>query len=206
MKIIFLGYLESKVIDFLKAEGNEIMNVGPEEKIDIEKVKNWKPELTISFGYRKIIKGDFFGICPDIINLHISYLPWNGGCDPNFWSFLENTPKGYTIQYMASDPLQGIDSGDIIVQKKADFGKDETLATSYAKLREGIELLFIDNWNKIKDKEIKVKIQNPKEGNYHHLHDIDKYKFILEKEGWNTKVSEISKYGKENGFWYSITD
>jgi len=203
MKILFLGYSKNKIIDFLKSEGEEIINIGPEEKIDIEKIKNWKPELAISFGYRKIIKSDFFNICPDIINLHISYLPWNGGCDPNFWSFLENTPKGYTIQYMASDPLQGIDSGDIIIQKKADFDDNETLATSYTKIRDGIESLFIDNWTKIKNKEIKVEVQDPNKGNYHHLHDIDKYKFLLEKDGWDTKVSEISEYGRNNNLWFS---
>lgn len=200
MKILFFGYLESKIVDFLKSEGNEVLNIGPEEKIDIEKVKKFNPEVAVCYGYRKIIKDEMFTVCP-IINLHISYLPWNKGCDPNFWSWLENTPKGYSVQYMASDPLQGVDSGDIIIQKMAEFDEDETLATSYTKLRDGMESLFINNWRKIRDKEIKTEKQNIGEGNYHHLHDIDKYKFLLEKNGWDTKASEISKYGKDHNLW-----
>ncbi len=27
-----------------------------------------------------------------IINLHISYLPWNKGAYPNVWSFIDETP------------------------------------------------------------------------------------------------------------------
>ena len=53
----------------------------------------------------------------DILNLHISYLPFNKGAHPNFWSFAENTPSGVTIHKINKK----IDSGNIIYQKILDF-------------------------------------------------------------------------------------
>ena len=35
-----------------------------------------------------------------IINCHGAYLPHNRGAHPNVWSFIDNTPKGGTIQYI----------------------------------------------------------------------------------------------------------
>ena len=75
-------------------------------------------EMIISYGYRHIIKKSIIEyVKGNIINLHISYLPWNRGADPNLWSFLENSPKGVTIHYID----EGIDTGDIITQKKIRF-------------------------------------------------------------------------------------
>ena len=52
-----------------------------------------------------------------IINLHISYLPYNKGAHPNFWSFADNTPSGVTIH----EVNENLDSGNIIFQKKIEF-------------------------------------------------------------------------------------
>ena len=40
----------------------------------------------------------------------MSFLPYNRGSHPNFWSFVENTPKGVSIHEVSN----GIDDGDII--------------------------------------------------------------------------------------------
>ena len=47
-------------------------------------------DLIISFGYKHIIKKEVISNSNiPIINLHISYLPWNKGAHLNFWSFNE---------------------------------------------------------------------------------------------------------------------
>ncbi len=56
-----------------------------------------------------------------IINLHISFLPWNRGAHPNFWSFYDDTPKGVTIHLID----EGIDTGAIIYQKEITFDRNE---------------------------------------------------------------------------------
>ena len=75
-------------------------------------------DLVITFNYRKILdKNILKKLKRPAINLHISYLPFNRGCHPNFWSFVENSPKGVTIHEID----KGIDTGPIIYQKKISF-------------------------------------------------------------------------------------
>jgi len=70
------------------------------------------------------------------INLHPSLLPWNRGAHSNFWSFLEDTPKGVTIHIID----EGIDTGDILLQKKIKFDQSkETLRSSYGRLQQELQ-------------------------------------------------------------------
>ena len=70
---------------------------------------------------------------PYAVNLHVSYLPWNRGADPNFWSIVEGTPKGITIHKMN----YALDKGDIIIQQPIqEFPDTETLETSYNHLHQ----------------------------------------------------------------------
>ena len=72
-------------------------------------------DLIISFGYNKILKKNILEkISRPPINLHISYLPYNRGAYPNFWSFIKETPKGVSIHEIN----EGIDKGGIIARKK----------------------------------------------------------------------------------------
>ncbi|MBQ3033656.1 MAG: hypothetical protein IJD28_04690 [Deferribacterales bacterium] len=63
-------------------------------------------DFIISFGYHYMVHKDIVKKFENkIINMHISYLPWNRGADPNLWSILENTPKGVTIHRLAGKAL-----------------------------------------------------------------------------------------------------
>ena len=109
MRILFLGYSskETQIINFLKEKKNTIKQT--KEKVTYNFVKNF--EIIILFGYKyKISKNILNKFKKSIINLHISYLPWNKGADPNFWSFFDNTPKGVTIHK--------IDKNTILVHTK----------------------------------------------------------------------------------------
>ena len=44
----------------------------------------------------------------------MSFLPYNRGSHPNFWSFIDDTPKGITIHEID----EGADTGNIVFQKK----------------------------------------------------------------------------------------
>ena len=106
-------------------------------------------KMIISFGYRHLISDDIIKK-KKVINLHMSYLPYNRGAHPNFWSFAENTPSGVTIH--KAD--KGIDNGDIIYQKLLDFElnknrKKLTFSNTYSVLKSEIENLFITNFENI---------------------------------------------------------
>eukprot|EP00392_Amoebophrya_sp_AT5.2_P019205 g19951.t1 len=64
-------------------------------------------DYCVSYGYRHIIRTPVIEGMFDrkrIINLHISYLPYNRGADPNLWSILERTPPGVTIHHIDEGP------------------------------------------------------------------------------------------------------
>jgi methionyl-tRNA formyltransferase len=149
----------------------------------------------ISYGYRFILKKEILDLFPNrAINLHISYLPYNRGADPNFWSFIDGTPKGVTIHYLD----EGVDTGDIIVQKEVVFDslESETLASSYQKLHIEIQNLFFQNWEAIKNQKCS---RRPQVGNgtVHKKKDKEALLHLIEKDGWDTKLSVLVEYGKK---------
>jgi len=182
MNILFLGYKNCKLFNFL----NSLYDVThTEEKINIDDCEDF--DWVISFGYRHILKKDFISrFQRKIINLHISYLPYNRGCDPNIWSFVEDTPKGVTIHLMD----EGIDTGDILLQKIVQFSESEnTLSSTYQRLVEEIQDLFIENNEALLYNEIKPTPQSG-ESSYHFAKDLDKIKHLL-VDSWETKISEL---------------
>ncbi|PPB57933.1 formyl transferase [Campylobacter hyointestinalis subsp. hyointestinalis] len=183
--ILFLGYEECLILDFLFDSGYYVVQTS--DKINKEFISNHKFDFLISYGYRYIIDKEVINLFNgNAINLHISYLPYNRGADPNFWSFIENSKKGVTIHLLD----KGLDTGDIIIQKEIKFNKDETLASSYKKLNLEIQNLFIKNWDNIKTKSYKPKKQSG--GTYHSREDKDRY-FSLLPDGWNTKISDLKQ-------------
>ena len=181
-KILFLGYENCKLYSFLQQYYNVKQT---EKKITVEDIKN--VNHIISFGYKHIIPENIINsFSKKIINLHISYLPYNKGYHPNFWSFIDNTPKGVTIHYID----KGIDTGDILLQKGVVFGvKEDTLYTTYNRLIEEIQDLFIENYSSILNGKIKPKPQQGK-GTFHYEKDLEKYKNLL-TENWDTKTYKI---------------
>lgn len=129
-------------------------------------------ELLISFSYRHYISQKVISeVNGNAINIHISYLPWNRGADPNIWSWIDDTPKGVTIHYIS----EKIDAGDIIAQKTTDMSENETLASSYEKLMADAICLFKEifsvfrYWNDMRK-------QPTVQGSFHNLRDFDRFR------------------------------
>ena len=184
--ILFLGPEDSPLIAWLRAQGEDVAQTSDALSTDV--VSNRGYSFLISYGYRHILRNDILSLFPDkAINLHISYLPWNRGADPNFWSFLEDTPKGVTIHHLD----EGIDTGDIIIQQEVEFDSErDTLATSYEKLHTAIQDLFKQNWQDIKSGQGQRQ-QQTSEGSSHKLKDKKKLLHLL-SDGWNTSISVLS--------------
>ncbi len=155
-------------------------------KLTLDIVKKINPDFIISYNYKHIVKEDVINFMQGrIINLHTSYLPYNRGSSPNFFSFVEGTPKGVTIHKLE----KGLDTGEILVQKEVIFDEDkETFASSYHSLCKEMEQLFIANWDKIKKGQLEGKKQSPK-GSYHTMKDLEMYR---EKHNfsWNDNVAD----------------
>ena len=183
-RILFLGP-ETPLLEWLRERGEDVFCTG--DRISARFVKEQGFTILVSYGYRHILQKDILDLFPGrAINLHIAYLPWNRGADPNLWSFVENTPKGVTIHYLD----EGVDTGDIIVQKEISFDPGcETLATSYEKLQTAIQDLFRRHWQEIKSGTMPGRKQAGK-GTSHRARDKERVSHLL-TDGWNTPVSAL---------------
>lgn len=185
-RIVFLGYnnKETSLINFLKKKNFRVVSYKQKKP---SKISLNNDDIIISFGYRHIIKKNKLKkLKKTPINLHMSYLPYNRGSHPNFWSFINNTPKGITIHEID----EGIDTGKIILQKKILFkkGKKITFKNSYNLLFIELEKLFKKNYLYILSGNYKTK-KNKKVGKIHLKKDLKK------KVNWNLPIQEyIKKY------------
>jgi methionyl-tRNA formyltransferase len=184
MKILFLtnNEISNRLILWLRNEAQEDVTV-IKTNISREMVESSKPDFLISYNYKFIIKEDVLSLLKNrAINLHISYLPWNRGADPNLWSFLEATPKGVTIHYVD----EGLDTGEILVQKDVNYNTSDTLRSTYSRLSATIEDLFRIHWPDIISGRLKSYPQIGS-GSFHRIQDKEPFIHLL-KNGWDTPV------------------
>lgn len=147
-------------------------------------------DLIVLFGYRKIltteeIEGE------NIINLHISLLPWNRGACPNLFSWYDDTPKGVTIHQV----VEKVDRGPILFQREVEFRPvAETLKTSYDKLQTAIVRLFCDSWWRLRRSDLWVAL--PQVGYSSHHTTIECSDLLKHfPKGIDTPVSEVVRFG-----------
>ena len=197
MKVLLLGNKAELLVGRLQSCKLTVH----QEKISRDQVELWDPDLIVSFGYRHVLSDEVLSYPPrGALNLHISLLPWNRGSDPNFWSWLENTPKGVTIHQM----VKKLDAGPIVSQKELELPKNATLKQTYGMLvAETVKLLPI-----ALDGHLAGEAVLPPElthGTFHKTGDLDAFGFLLREKGWDTICGTIEKYGEENGFWKDVS-
>lgn len=149
-------------------------------------------DFIVSFGHRKIMKGDVLKQYQDrIINIHISLLPWNRGADCNFWSWFDDTPKGVSIHYIDA----GIDTGPIIAQHQIrSWRRGETLKSSWLQLITSARELFQREWSDIRDGNV-VRYQHQEAGSFHKFADKEIWNSQLPL-GWETPVKDVLSLGQ----------
>lgn len=181
--ILYLGP-KSTVFDFL-CETNNVTQT--EEKLS--ELNQY--DFVVSYKYRHIVKPNVIKFYKGkIINLHISYLPFNRGADPNLWSILHDTKKGVTIHHMD----EGLDTGNIIKQREIQFAEHDTLGTSYEKLTIEMHLLFVEVYNDfcVKRQFPKGIVQNKELATVNRSKD-KVFFFKHFPDGWDTPIKD-AKY------------
>jgi len=123
------------VKQFALAHNIEILQ--PEKiKNNIEffnKLKALEPDIIVTAAYGKILPQEILSL-PKIacLNIHASLLPKYRGAAPIQWSII-NGDKTTGITIMKMD--EGMDTGDIILQKEISIEDNETYGTLYEKLK-----------------------------------------------------------------------
>ena len=183
---LFLGYKKNQtsLINFLKKKNFRIKNYQKIPPLEMFK----QSDFILSFGFRKIISENIIKkLKKPIFNIHLSYLHFNRGAHPNFWSFIENTPAGVSIHKID----KGIDTGNVILRKKIYFNtslnKFSTFKKTYNFLFLEAEKLFKKNFNKIYNKKYKKILSNHK-GTFHYKKDLPKW-----LKNWDMNISLAKK-------------
>ena len=188
MNILFLGSdseYQRDMVEWLRYLGECVRCSNDEIKDNDDDC-----DFIVSYRYRYILEKKIVDrFVGRAINLHISYLPWNRGADPNLWSWIDGTPKGVTIHYID----EGIDTGDVLCQRIVKFNDNETLATSYKRLQEAMVVMFISVWPLVRLGNFPGE-QQPNGGSYHNISDKNELlHYGLLTKGWHTPVLMLRK-------------
>jgi methionyl-tRNA formyltransferase len=162
--------------------GDEILGTcdpGPDAVFDgstlrdpevVEAIADLEPDLGVSVLFDYILRRPMLDLFPEgMINLHPAYLPYNRGQYPNVWSIVEGTPAGTTLHYID----EGIDTGDVIAQRRVEVDPDDTGETLYRKLERASVDLFRDTWPLIRAGE-PPRFPQPEGGTSHRTADVER--------------------------------
>lgn len=177
-RVLYLtsNVVEQKIVTLLRRNGCSLeICSDPVETIE-------KFDLIVAFGYRHILGKQLLASTnAPVINLHISYLPFNRGAHPNFWSFYENTPSGVSIHQVD----EGIDTGPILFQKFVNFPTNlTTFRQTHAHLVTQIVDLFATNLSRILTGNYVARTQRGR-GSYHRIADLPH-----DFSGWDSDIAE----------------
>ena len=107
----------------------------------LDQVRARKPDLIVVVAYGQILSADVLAAAPlGCINVHTSLLPAYRGAAPIQWAVAKGEREtGVTIMYMD----EGMDTGDIILQRGTLIGTEETAGELHDRLAVmGAELLL----------------------------------------------------------------
>lgn len=175
-RVLFLGYNEdqSRILHEISLRGCNVWHTS-ENLTDFGEF-----DLVVSFGHRHIVPGSAIATSnAPIVNLHISFLPWNRGAHPNFWSFYDCTPSGISVHLMD----EYLDTGPILYQRYVNFAEHETtFVLTHKRLIAEIETLFLEKFDEILAGKYVARPQR-RPGSYHRTSDLPK-----EFSGWHSEI------------------
>lgn len=98
------------------------------EKNFIDKISTFSADILVSMSFNQILKSDIINLCSHgFINCHAGALPFYRGRNPLNWAIINDESSfGITVHFVD----EGIDTGDIIKQKKYPI----TVSDNYASL------------------------------------------------------------------------
>lgn len=98
----------------------------------VDELKSLNPDMVITCAFGQILSKEIIDIAKlGVINIHASILPQLRGASPIHFAIL-NGLKRTGITIMKTD--EGIDTGDILLQKEIDIGDDETCGELFNRL------------------------------------------------------------------------
>jgi methionyl-tRNA formyltransferase len=129
-----------------------------------------KPVLGLLAWWPKIVKQPLLSLLDHgFINMHPSLLPYNRGKHYNFWAIVEQAPFGVSLHFVDD----GVDTGDIVAQKRIPYDWEDTGASLYKKASEIIVELFKENYEDIRSLKIRRIQQDLSLGSFHRAKELN---------------------------------
>jgi methionyl-tRNA formyltransferase len=201
MRILYMGnnWLGWQVLTWLKEQGEDIAalavhppdrrkyggellnaaDLAPDRVFDalalhqpgtLDAIRQIRPDVGVSVLFGYILKPELLKLFPaGCINLHPAFLPYNRGAYPNVWSIIDGTPSGVTLHYVD----EGVDTGDIIAQKRVPVEPVDTGESLYHKLEQASLELFIETWPLFRNGQTTRTMQTGSGGSSHRVRDIE---------------------------------
>jgi folate-dependent phosphoribosylglycinamide formyltransferase PurN len=166
-----------------------------DKPLTLEYCQTKKIDFMVLHGYAPIIKTPVVSAYRyKIVNLHNTFLPWGRGLMGNVWSFFEDTPKGVSLHFVDT----GVDSGKIIAREQVELSMDLTLKSSWTRLMDRLERLFMDQWERIVSGNCEPVPQDSlgNAGSFHNRRLSNQLLSIVGRD-WNTPVKRIFELGLE---------
>ena len=201
MRVLFAGnnWLGLEALRFLREQGEDIVGLAlhPEGKrrcademralcglppgrvlegpavntpAGVDSVKALGADVAVSVLFNYLFRAPFLACFPrGVVNLHPALLPYNRGQYPNVWSIVEGTPSGVTFHYVDA----GVDTGDVIAQRRVEVEPIDTGETLYRKLEcAGLDL-FREAWPRFSEGRSPRRPQDRALGTSHRTADVD---------------------------------
>ncbi len=140
------------------------------EKETLEALHQYKLDLLILAWWPYILKDCLIRI-PRLgcLNFHPSYLPYDRGKHPNFWTIVDDSPFGVTLHFIGP----GVDSGDVAYQSRIAKTWEDSGKTLYFKAQREIVRLFKEKFPEIREGRIPRFPQTRTQGSYHHSSELE---------------------------------
>lgn len=130
----------------------------------IQELRELKIDLIVICHFQKLISSKIFNI-PTLgcINLHPSLLPYYRGMSPQHYPIINGESEtGITVHFVDD----GIDTGDIILQKKIQINNEDYVSDLQKKMKIIYSTIVVEAIDKIETKKNEYIIQKHLEGSY----------------------------------------
>ncbi len=203
MRILLLGPIgrNERIKGFLETLGHSVhITAAP---LDREELSGGGVDFLISNGYAPIIPPSIVSLYRDrILNVHGTMLPWGKGIGAVVFGLLEGAPIGVTLHFID----EGIDTGDVLAQRRVPYSSDETLRQLYARLLAEAETLFFETWDSIEHGRCQRTRQELLGTGSPYRNRVDSERFLdLLPLRWDTPIAHLEcmagDYALSEDFW-----
>lgn len=191
-KVLLLSAYCDKIRGVVERLGDEVVcRSDADPEVDVDLILSEDVDFIVCFGYGRILKSRVLRRVSGI-NIHVGYLPYNRGPNPNLWAWLDGTKKGVTIHCLD----RGVDTGDIIAQCEITDFENPTLQSSYDMHVEEASKLFRDQWHKIRARQVKG-IKQDKGGTSHTLKDQECLGELFDEGGLDLPINVFCQKARD---------